>query len=156
MMAFAQIHPLLVPFAVALLVMGVIFEFYGKFQNEESARTAGGFNIRMGLAFAVVAVVVGFLGVIGIGDIISEADPRLSLEVKTRMRKFLSYHILFACSTVVVFILALVAARYRKRKLGEIIYFSLLGVGLVTVLATGYCGGELVHRFGLPAPIQVQ
>ena len=156
MMAFAQIHPLLVPFAVALLVMGVIFEFYGKLQNEESARTAGGFNIRMGLAFAVVAVVVGFLGVIGIGDIISEADPRLSLEVKTRMRKFLSYHILFACSTVVVFILALVAARYRKRKLGEIIYFSLLGVGLVTVLATGYCGGELVHRFGLPAPIQVQ
>lgn len=156
MMAFAQIHPLLVPFAVALLVMGVIFEFYGKLQNEESARTAGGFNIRMGLAFAVVAVVVGLLGVIGIGDIISEADPRLSLEVKTRMRKFLSYHILFACSTVVVFILALVAARYRKRKLGEIIYFSLLGVGLVTVLATGYCGGELVHRFGLPAPIQVQ
>ena len=81
--------------------MGVVFEFYGKLQNEESARTAGGFNIRMGLAFAAVAAVIGFLGVIGIGDIFSEADPRLSLEVKTRMRKFLSYHILFACSTVV-------------------------------------------------------
>jgi uncharacterized membrane protein len=155
-MVFAQIHPLLVPFAVALLVMGVIFEFYGKLQNEESARTAGGFNIRMGLAFAAVAAVVGFLGVIGIGDIFSEADPRLSPEVKTRMRKFLSYHILFACSTVVVFILALVAARYRKNKWGQVLYFSLLGLGLATVLATGYCGGELVHRFGLPSPIQAQ
>lgn len=155
-MAFAQIHPMLVPFAVALLVMGVIFEVYGKLQNEESARTAGGFNIRMGLVFAVAAAVIGFMGVIGIGDIFSEADPRLSLEVKTRMRKFLSYHVLFACSTIVVFVLALIAARYRKKKLGEIIYFSLLGVGLAAVLATGYCGGELVHRFGLPSPIQVQ
>jgi uncharacterized membrane protein len=155
-MAFAQIHPMLVPFAVALLVMGVIFEFYGKLQNEESARTAGGFNIRMGLAFAVVAAVIGFLGVIGIGDIFSEADPRLSPEVKTRMRQFLLYHILFACSTVVIFVLALVAARYRKKQWGQVLYFSLLGVGLAAVLATGYCGGELVHRFGLPSPTPVQ
>ncbi len=155
-MVFAQIHPMLVPFAVALLVTGVVFEYYGKLQNEESARTAGEFNIRLGLAFAAVAVVVGFLGVIGIGDIFSEADPRLSLEVKTRMRKFLSYHVLFACSTVVIFILALVAARYRKKTWGQVLYFSLLGVGLATVLATGYCGGELVHRFGLPTPTPVQ
>jgi uncharacterized membrane protein len=155
-MVFAQIHPMLVPFAVALLATGVVFEYYGKLQNEESARTAGGFNIRLGLAFAVVAVIVGFLGVIGIGDIFSEADPRVSPEIKTHMKKFLSYHILFACSTVVVFILALVAARYRKKKLGEIIYFVLLAVGLVTVLATGYCGGELVHRFGLPSPTPIQ
>jgi uncharacterized membrane protein len=153
---FAQLHPMLVPFAVALLVTGVVFEYYGKFQNEESARTAGGFNIRLGLAFAAVAVVVGFLGVIGIGDIFSEADPRVSPEVKIHMRKFLSYHILFACSTVVIFILALVAARYRKGKWGTFVYFSLLGMGLVTVLATGYCGGELVHRFGLPVPTPIQ
>ena len=147
---------MLVPFAVALLVTGVVFEYYGKFQNEESARTAGGVNIRLGLAFAAVAVVVGFLGVIGIGDIFSEADPRVSPEVKIHMRKFLSYHILFACSTVVIFILALVAARYRKKKWGQVLYFSLLGVGLATVLVTGYCGGELVHRFGLPAPTPIQ
>ncbi len=153
---FAQLHPMLVPFAVALLVTGVVFEYYGKLQNEESARTAGGFNIRMGLAFAVVAAVVGFLGVIGIGDIFSEADPRVSPEIKIQMRKFLSYHILFACSTVVIFILALIVARYRKKKWGQVLYFLLLGVGLATVLATGYCGGELVHRFGLPAPSPVQ
>ena len=155
-MTFAQIHPMLVPFAVALLVMGVVFEFYGKLQNEESAHTAGGLNIRLGLAFAVVAAIIGFLGVIGIGDIFSEADPRLSPEVKIHMKKFLSYHVLFACSTVVIFTLALIAARFRKKKWGTVVYFSLLGVGLVSVLATGYCGGELVHRFGLPAPTPVQ
>ena len=77
---FAQLHPMLVPFAVALLVMGVVFEYYGKFQNEESARTAGGLNIRLGLAFAGLAVIIGFLGVIGIGDVFSEADPRVSPE----------------------------------------------------------------------------
>ena len=155
-MSFALIHPILVPFAVALLVMGVVFEFYGKLQSEESARTAGGFNIRLGLAFAIVAGGVGFLGVIGIGDIFSEADSRLSPEIKVHLKKFLSYHILFACSTVVVFILALIAGRHQKKKWRQALYFSLLGVGLVTVLATGYCGGELVHRFGLPAPTPVQ
>ena len=89
MVFFAQLHPMLVPFAVALLVTGVVFEYYGKLQNEESARTAGGFNIRLGLAFAVVAVVVGFLAVIGLGDIFSEADPRVSPDIKIHMRKFL-------------------------------------------------------------------
>ena len=156
MVFFAQLHPMLVPFAVALLVTGVVFEYYGKLQNEESARTAGGFNIRLGLAFAVVAVVVGFLAVIGLGDIFSEADPRVSPDIKIHMRKFLSYHVLFACSTVMIFILALVTARYCKNKWGQVLYFSLLGVGLAAVLATGYCGGELVHRFGLPAPTPVQ
>ena len=151
-MFLAQIHPLVVPFAVALLVTGVVFEFYGLFQKEESARTAGGFNIRLGLAFAVAAVVLGFLGVISLGDLFSEADPRLSLEVKVQLKKFLSYHILFACSTVLIFILALIAWRYRQKKTGQVIYFALLGMGLITVLATGYCGGELVHRFGLPDP----
>jgi uncharacterized membrane protein len=154
MALFAQLHPMLVPFAVALLVTGVVFEYYGKLQNEESARTAGGLNIRLGLAFAVIAVVVGFLGVIGIGDIFSEADPRVDPEVKSHMRKFLSYHVLFACSTVVIFILALVVARYSKKKWGQVLYFSLLGVGLAAVLVTGYYGGELVHRFGLPSPTQ--
>ena len=147
---------MLVPFAVALLVMGVVFEFYGKLQNEESARTAGGLNLRLGLAFAVIAAVFGFLGVIGIGDIFSETDPRLSAEIKTHMKKFLSYHVLFAVSTVVIFVLALITARYCKKKWGQVLYFALIGVGLISVLATGYCGGELVHRFGLPDPTLTQ
>jgi uncharacterized membrane protein len=155
-MSFALIHPILVPFAVALLVMGVVFEFYGKLQNEESARTAGGLNIRLGLAFAVVAAVFGFLGVMGMGDVFSETDPRLSPEVKAHMKKFLSYHVLFAVSTIVTFTLALVAARYCKKKWGQVLYFALIGVGLISVLAAGYCGGELVHRFGLPDPSPVQ
>jgi len=155
-MIFAQIHPMIVPFAVALLVVGVIFEFYGLLQKEESARIAGGFNIRLGLAFAVVAVILGFLGVISIADLFSETDPRLSVEVKTQLSIFLSYHILFACSSVLIFILALIAWRYRQKTIGQIVYFSLLGIGLVTVLATGYFGGELVHRFGLPSPVQAQ
>ncbi|MDH5457585.1 MAG: hypothetical protein OEY26_02605 [Nitrospinota bacterium] len=156
MVFFAQLHPILVPFAVALLVMGVVFEYYGKLQSEESARTAGGLNIRLGLAFGIAAVIVGFLGVIGIGDIFSEADPRVSPEVKVHMRKFLSYHVLFASSTVLIFILALITARYCKKKWGQALYFTLLGVGLASVLATGYFGGELVHRFGLPAPTPTQ
>ena len=156
MVFFATLHPILVPFAVALLLTGVVFEFYGRFQHEESSRLAGGFNIRLGLGFAGVAVIVGFLGVIGIANLFSEVDPRLSLEVKGLLREFLLYHILFACSTVLVFVLALVAWRYRVRKWAVVVYFFLLGIGLCTTMATGYYGGELVHRFGLPDPVAVQ
>ena len=155
-MFFAQLHPLLVPFAVALLITGVVFEFYGRLQNEESARAAGGFNLRLGLAFAGTAAVIGFLGVWGIGDLFSEADPRLSAEVKSTLRKFLFYHILAACSTVCVFVLALIAFRFRARPGIGLLYFSLLAVGVCTVMVTGYYGGELVHRFGLPSPAGAQ
>jgi len=151
---FAKLHPLLVPFAVALLLTGVVFEFYGRLQHEESARTAGGFNLRMGLTFAVAAVIAGFLGVIGLGDLLTEADPRLSLPVKGQIREFLLYHMAFGFSTVVIFGSVLIVWRYRTRRWGPALYFCLLAVGLVTVLATGYFGGELVHRFGLPEPVQ--
>ncbi|NIQ02139.1 MAG: DUF2231 domain-containing protein [Nitrospinaceae bacterium] len=151
-MFFAELHPVLVPFPVALLLSGVMFEFYGWLQKEESARLAGGFNLRLGLALAAVSMVVGFLGVYGMSDLLSEADPRIDPGIKVRLKEFLTWHVLFACSTVLIFALALIAYRYRQKPAAYTLFYLLLAAGAVTTLAAGYCGGELVHRFGLPGP----
>jgi len=135
-MIFSQIHPLLVHFPVALFVSGVLLEIYGKLQKEETAQIAGRFNIRCGFWFALVTVSVGFLAVI-------------NMEVKDKFREMLGFHMLFAFSTVTLFGVALVLYRFRRKTWARVLYHLVLVGGLCTTLAAGYCGGELVHQFGV-------
>jgi len=135
-MLFSQIHPLLVHFPVALFTSGVLFEIYGRLRGEKVVEVAGWFNLRLGFWFALVTATVGFLGV-------------LSLEVKPAFKSFLSFHILSAFSTLLIFGGAILCYRWRERKWAWAVYHVLLMVGLTTILTTGYYGGELVHRFGV-------
>ena len=128
------LHPLLVHFPVGLLISGVLLEICGKFQREETLTAAGRFNLRLGFWCALVAAVVGALGL-------------TSLHVKQKTA--LGYHIFFACSTIVLFAAALRVQRFWNKKSGTILYFVLLISGFLAVLATGYLGGELVYRFGI-------
>ena len=136
-MFFAKLHPLLVHFPVGLLVSGVLFELYGNFQGEKSVAKAGAFNVRFGFWSSLPVVVVGFLGV-------------MSIEVKGEFKPFLSSHILFAFSTVFLFLGVMLLSRFRNRTWGKVAYHFFLVAGLCAVLGAGYYGGELVHRFGLP------
>jgi len=135
-MFFAKLHPLIVHFPVGLLVSGALFEVYGKLRKEEAVRVAGWFNVRLGFWCALVVMAVGFLGM-------------LSLENTEKFKSFLGNHILFAFSTVLIFLSALLISRFVKGRWGGVLYYVLLLLGLVSALATGYCGGELVHRFGV-------
>ena len=136
-MFFAKLHPLLVHFPVGLLVSGVLFELYGNFQGEKSVAKAGVFNVRFGFWSSLPVVVVGFLGV-------------MSIEVKGEFKPFLSSHILFAFSTVFLFLGVMLLSRFRNRTWGKVAYHFFLVAGLCAVLGAGYYGGELVHRFDLP------
>jgi len=138
-MFFAKLHPLIVHFPVGLLVSGALFEMYGKLTGEESSATAGWFNVRLGFWCALVAMAVGLLGI-------------LSLEVLPKFKPYLGYHILSAFTTVALFLMVLILGRFGKKTWTKIAYHLFLFMGLISVLATGYFGGELVHRFGLPNP----
>lgn len=131
-MFFAKLHPLLVHFPLALLATGVLLEIYGTLQHEEAAVTAGKFNVCLGFWFAITVAIVGALGL-------------TSLNVK--QKTVLSYHILLACSTVSAFAAALLIQRFWKNQTK--LYLFLLISGFLGVLATGYWGSELVHRFGV-------
>ena len=140
-MFFAKLHPLLVHLPVGLLVSGAIFELYGKMRNDEIVATAGWFNIRLGFVCALGVMVVGFLGV-------------MSLEFSEKSKPFLSKHLLYALSTGILFLLALIAGRFKSKTWARWLYCVLIFFGLLTALSTGFYGGELVHGFGI-ATLQV-
>lgn len=139
-MFFAQLHPMIVHFPVALLVSGVVFEFYGTLQKEETALAAGRFNIRLGLACAL------FAGGIGLAALLS------GLDMKESAKPFVGYHLTAAVVTFILFGAAVGIARWRGSRTGtRTVYLTLILLGLFAVLSTGYFGGELVHRFGVAA-----
>ena len=138
MIFFAKLHPLIVHFPVALLTSGVVFEIYGSLRKDEVVATAGRFNTRLGFWCIFPVLLVGFLGM-------------LSLDNTEKFKDFLAGHLRFAFLTAGTFFIAMVASRYFRNTLGRVVYFLALAAGLVCVLRTGYYGGELVHRFELPA-----
>jgi len=138
MVFFAKLHPLIVHFPVGLLTSGVVFEIYGALRNDAVVETAGRFNIRIGFWCLFPVLLVGFLGMI-------------SLENTEKFREFLSSHLKFAFITTGIFIVAMLVSRYLNKPWGRILYFLIIVVGGICVLTTGYFGGELVHRFGVPA-----
>jgi len=138
MIFFSKLHPLIVHFPVALLTSGVVFEIYGSLRKDEVVATAGRFNTRLGLWCVFPVLLVGFLGMLSLGN-------------TEKFKDFLSGHLRFAFLTAGTFLIAMVVSRYFRSPLGRLVYFLALAVGLVCVLRTGYYGGELVHRFELPA-----
>ena len=134
-MFFAKLHPLIVHFPVGLLVSGALFEIYGKLGKEEAVRVAGRFNVRLGFWCALPVMGVGFLGMLGLQD-------------TKKFEAFLGNHILSVFATLVLFLTALLISRFGKGRF-QGAYYVLLGLGLISVLATGYFGGEMVHRFGV-------
>ena len=134
---FAKLHPLIVHFPVALLTSGVVFEFYGSLRKDAVVATAGRFNILLGFWCIFPVLLVGFLGMLSLGN-------------TEKFKDFLEGHLRFAFLTAGTFLIAMVAFRYFRSPFGRVVYFLALATGLACVLRTGYFGGELVHRFELP------
>ena len=137
-MFFAKLHPLLVHFPIGLLVSGTLFELYGNFRGEKIVAKAGSFNIKFGFWCSIPVAVVGFLGLI-------------SLELKDEVKPFIANHLLFTLSTIAIFFFVILLSRFKDKTWGKALHHVLLMIGLFTVLNAGFYGGELVHRFNLPA-----
>jgi uncharacterized membrane protein len=137
-MFFAKLHPLLVHFPIGLLVTGTLFELYGNFRGEKIVAKAGSFNIKLGFWCSIPVAVIGFFGL-------------MSLELKDEFKPFVAKHLLFTFSTIIIFFCVLLLSRFRYKTWCNVLHHFLLMVGLFTVLNAGFYGGELVHRFNLPA-----
>ena len=136
-MFFAKLHPLLVHFPMALLFSGALFQLFGRLQREDVILEAGILNIRFGFWTAPIVMAIGGM-----------ALPDLQLEGLEE--KFLTSHIQYAFTTIFVFALYLVVQRFRGKWWADAAHYLLLLAGLVSVFLTGFYGGELVHRFGIP------
>ncbi len=121
---------------MGLLTSGAVFEIYGALRKDATVKTAGRFNIRLGILCLFPVLLVGFLGM-------------LSLENTEKFRDFLAIHLRFAFVTAAVFVMAMLVSRYLRKPWGRILYLLIIAAGGICVLTTGYFGGELVHRFGV-------
>ena len=137
-MFFAKLHPLLVHFPIGLLVTGTLFELYGNFRGEKIVAKAGSFNIKLGFWCSIPVAVIGFFGL-------------MSIELKDEFKPFVVKHLFFTFSTIVIFFCVIILSRFRYKTWCNVLHHFLLMVGLFTVLNAGFYGGELVHRFNLPA-----
>jgi uncharacterized membrane protein len=140
-MFFAKLHPLIVHFPVGLFVSGAIFELYGSFRGEKIVAQAGAFNVRFGLWSSLPVAVVGFLGL-------------RSIKLKDEFSLFVTNHILFSLSTILIFFGVILLSRFQNTIWAKVLYHCLLLAGLFTILNAGFYGGELVHRFNLPVGIK--
>jgi uncharacterized membrane protein len=139
-MFFAKLHPLLVHFPIGLLVTGTLFELYGNFRGEKIVAKAGSFNITLGFWCSIPVAVIGFFGL-------------MSIELKDEFKPFVVKHLIFTFSTIIIFFCVIILSRFRYKTWCNVLHHFLLMVGLFTVLNAGFYGGELVHRFNLPAGI---
>ena len=137
-MFFAKLHPLLVHFPMALLFSGTLFQLFGAVQKEETILTAGNFNILFGFWSIPVVMAVGGISL-------------TEIEVKGALAKdFLFAHILYAFLTFILFAIWMILQKFRGKFWADLTHYIFILAGMASVFITGFYGGELVHRFGLP------
>lgn len=132
------IHPMVVHFPIALLIVSVIFDLIATRWRHKSFQDAGFYTLIAGLLGAAAAVLTGALAEEVVED---KGIPESVLEI----HEALGYATLF-------FFIGLLALRLlmRWQLIKEIptLYLAMGFVGIVILAAAGYFGGSLVYDFG--------
>jgi len=132
-------HPIIVDFAVALLVVSVGFDLLASLADERDLRVVAWWTLLVGTVAAALAAVSGYAaaGVAG-------TEPRV---VET-----IALHRNLGIVTLACFG---VCSLWRARQPGSFpdryrdVYWAISAVGLATLLVTAYFGGILVFRLGV-------
>ncbi|TAL09821.1 MAG: DUF2231 domain-containing protein [Nitrospirae bacterium] len=132
------IHPMVVHFPIALLIISVLFDAMATQWRHKSFQDTGFYTLIAGLLGAVVAVVTGAMA-----EEVAEGKgiPESVLEI----HEALGY-------ATLLFFLGLLALRLlmRWKLIKEIpaLYLAMGIVGIAILTVTGYVGGSLVFDFG--------
>jgi uncharacterized membrane protein len=130
------LHPLTVHFPVAFYILGVGLTLVHLWRGQAEAGRFAAWSFMLSWLAALLASLVGLVD----QSQLPLADPR---------RSYINNHITAGVALIVINGLLVylrfrwpdVLARYRWR------YLGLMALGLVTVLATAWLGGELVYRW---------
>ena len=109
----------------------------GKIQKEEVISETGSFNLKFGFWTLPPTFLIGFLG-------------RSEIAIKPTFESFIESHVLFSSLAFVIFAGIIILNRVPKNRFSNLIHYLLCIFGLAAILATGFFGGELVHKFDLP------
>jgi uncharacterized membrane protein len=120
-------HPALVHFPIALFIVSVGLDFFGKWKKSETMIAAAAWNLAIAAISALITVGSGILA------------WQLKFEGAPLVGNLRLHFIGGLTTTAVVWTLLLMR---RKRELG-LVYFALAMFGLLAVIVTGHLGGEL-------------
>ena len=135
----ANLHPLLVHFPIALLIASFLFDLIAALSKRDTFEKAAFWNLTFGLIAAAVTAVAGLQA--------EESVPPFPA-----MRETVERHETLAFITLGAFALLFL---WRVAKGGKLfvrfrVYYLLLAfIGVLSLSATAYYGGELVYKFGV-------
>lgn len=131
-------HPVVVHFAIALTLFGVVVDWLGSLCRQASTQQVGCVCFMAGVVALGLAVLSGW---------VEQELPRPASVFDEQMQPVLFQHEYLGYG---LFALFLVLAVVRLRIHGRLpVVFVLLGMlGLIGLVIQGYLGGELVYRYG--------
>ena len=132
------LHPVLVHFPIALLITSVLFDAAGHVFKRDSLRDGGFWLLVLGLIGGVAASIAG--------SVAEEAAEKAGIA-----ESLIETHESLAFVTLGIFgILFLWRLFLRNQFTGKLlaIYLFIAAIGVGTLSATGYYGGDLVYEHG--------
>ncbi len=133
-----HIHPMIVHFPIALLIIGFLFDLAGAAFKKDFFRNAGFYLLILGTLGVVAAYISGNLA----GDGITEAGPlKQAIELHEEAAE-LSLWIMIAAALIrIAFVMT---KKYTGvfQWLAIVVFF----IGVLSIARTGYYGGELVFK----------
>jgi uncharacterized membrane protein len=139
---FRDLHPMVIHFPIALLVVSVFLDILGRFRAENAGlKHASYILLLLGSLAAIVAVITGDIALLAVGG---EQSP---------IGKLVAQHESIAVPTTLVFVGIAIWRLINQRKGKDIsssnLFLALELVGVVGLLLTGLAGGNLVFTYGI-------
>jgi uncharacterized membrane protein len=131
-------HPIVVHFAIALVLFGVVFDCVGSVRDHARVQDVGRVCFLAGVAALGVAVVSGW---------VEQELPRPASVFDDQMQHVLSLHEYLGYGLFAWF-LVLTVMRVRLAERLPVAFLLLAALGAAGLVLQGYWGGELVYRYG--------
>jgi len=132
-------HPIIVDFAVALLVVSVAFDLLASIAEERDLRVVAWWTLILGTVAAMLSAVSGY-----VASGLAGSDP---VVVETiQLHRNLGLATVAAFTTCAVWRIREPASFPRRFRDA---YWAITALGLGLLLVTGYFGGILVFRLGV-------
>lgn len=138
MLDLTHLHPMIVHFPIALLIIGFLSDLFGLISKQKFFSTAGFYLLVLGAAGVIAAYLTGNLAGDGVTEIGSLGQALETHEGAAILTLWL------VAAAAVVRIRLVVMKKYSGILKG--VAFGLFLLGVASVARTGYYGGELVYK----------
>jgi uncharacterized membrane protein len=139
MFEIEHIHPILVHFVIAPLIISIIFDFFWIFKKEDYFQKFSWYNLNIAGTFGVLSIISGLM---------AEENVIFSEVSKEAFERHEEFAFIFIILLIIQVLWRIGLNGKYPRKLLHV-YYMLLIASLFSVIYTGYLGGKLVFEYGI-------